>query len=147
MNKQILFTICLITSLTACTPTVETRGNLISEHRQEQIQPVTSTKYDVSQLWGPPTLVSPFDEKTWYYVGKTTEVMGVFKEEVIKQQIIKVKFDNNYFVAELDIIDPSQAKDVDFVERTTATAGKDFTILQQLVGNLGKFNSVPKTGN
>jgi outer membrane protein assembly factor BamE (lipoprotein component of BamABCDE complex) len=147
MNKNIFLTTCFIASLTACTPTIETRGNLISEYKQEQIEPAASTRYDVIQKWGPPTLVAPFDKKTWYYVGKTTESMGIFKHETIKQQIIKIKFDENDVVADMITIDPNNAKDIEFVERSTSTAGKEFTVLQQLIGNLGRFNGIPQSGN
>ena len=39
------------------------------------------------------------------------------------------------------MLDPEQGREVDFVDRRTPTAGREFTAFEQFVGNLGKFNS------
>jgi outer membrane protein assembly factor BamE (lipoprotein component of BamABCDE complex) len=131
--------------MAACTPTIETRGNLLSTAKLEQISPETSIQADVARLWGPPTTVSPFDPKTWYYIGETTSQKGIFEAEVDERQIIKVTFDENNTVTEVAAIDPKQAREVDFSDRRTPTAGREFTAFEQFVGNLGKFNNNIKT--
>ena len=56
--------------------------------------------------------------------------------------MIRVKFDssNNDTVTEVAEIDPKQGKDVNLVSRTTPAAGKEFTAVQQFIGNLGRYN-------
>lgn len=125
---------------TACTPTVETRGNLIIQNKLADIQPDISTRSDVELKWGPPTAVAPFDNKTWYYIGEQTETMGVFKHDVKERRIIAVHFNDMDIVASVEPLDPAKGRDVAFVERKTPTAGKEFGVLQQLVGNVGRFN-------
>ncbi len=130
-------------AITACAPTVATRGNLVADSKLEQIKPYYATKYDVQDRLGPPSAVAPFEENTWYYIGSTSETMGIFKEEVIKQRILAVKFDEYDTVMEITELDPNKAQEFEIVERKTPTAGKDFTFIQQLVGNVGRFNSIP----
>lgn len=125
----------------ACTPMVATRGNLLSESKIELVQPGTSTRADVSQAWGPPTTVAPFDNNIWYYIGETTEQKGIFEPEVTKRQMLRVKFAEDDTVEQLAAIDPKNGREVAFVDRKTSTAGKEFTAFQQFVGNLGKFNT------
>ena len=127
----------------ACTPTVTTRGNLISDTRLEKVKPYYTTKFDVQDRWGPPSAIAPFEENTWYYIGSTSETMGIFKEEVVKQRILAIKFDQYDTVMEIVELDPEQSQEVAFVDRKTPTAGKDFTFIQQIVGNVGRFNSLP----
>ncbi len=139
--------LCLL-ALGACSPIVATRGNLISPSRFLQVQANTSTRADVVHFWGPPTTTSPFDPNLWYYIGETTAQRGIFAPEVEKRRIIRVKFDSNDndTVVEVSDLDPKQAKNVNLVSRTTPTAGKEFTAIQQFIGNLGKFNQdVPQT--
>ena len=102
----------------------------------------TSKRSDVITQWGPPSAVSSFDQNTWYYIGETTEQKGIFAPEVIARRIIEVKFNPEDYetVIAINDINPSQAKDINIVERKTPTAGKEFTILQQLIGNMGKYN-------
>lgn len=132
-----------VLAMSACTPTVVTRGNMVSQTKFQQIQPNVSTRADVVQYWGPPTTTSSFDPNVWYYIGETTAQKGVFAPEVEKRRMIRIKFDpaNNDTVLEVADLDPSQAKDIALVSRTTPTAGKGFTVLQQFVGNLGKYNT------
>lgn len=130
-----------VIAVSACTPIVETRGNLVSPSNLRDIQPMTSTRADVSQKWGPPTTVSSMDPNTWYYIGETTAQEGVYASKVTKRQIIRVKFDMTDTVTEVTQIDPKLARDIEPSDRRTPTAGKDFTMLQQFIGNLGKFNT------
>ncbi len=132
--------------VSGCTPIIATRGNLISPTKFQQVQPNTSTRADVMQFWGPPTTTSPFDQNVWYYIGETTTQKGIFAPEVEKRRLIRVKFDaqNNDTVVEVADLDPKAAQNIDVVNRTTPTAGKDYTAVQQFVGNLGKYNTDTK---
>jgi outer membrane protein assembly factor BamE (lipoprotein component of BamABCDE complex) len=125
----------------ACTPITATRGNLLSETRLAAIQPGQSSRADVTQQWGPPTTVAPFDNNVWYYIGETTEQKGIFEAEVTKRQMVRVTFGPDDMVERIAGIDPKDGREIAFVDRKTSTAGKEFTAFQQFVGNLGKFNS------
>lgn len=127
--------------LGACTPITATRGNLLSETVIQRITPGTSTRADVTQYWGPPTTVAPFDNNVWYYIGETTEQKGIFEAEVTKRQMIRVTFAEDDTVDKIAGLDPKDGREIAFVDRKTSTAGKEFTAFQQFVGNLGKFNT------
>lgn len=131
----------LALQLSACTPTVETRGNMLSPTKLAQIEPQASIRADVQRIWGPPTAVAPFDGSTWYYIGETTSQQGVFEAKVKERQIVQVTFDDSNTVTDIAMIDPAQGRDVDFVDRRTPTAGREFTAFEQFIGNLGRFNS------
>lgn len=143
MKARFLSAAAALLILAGCSPTIATRGNLITDVKFQQVQAQKSTRADVVNLWGPPTAVSSFDQNTWYYIGETTSQKGIFAPEVDKRRIVRVKFnaENNDTVVEVADIDPKLASDVDPVKRTTPTAGKEFTFLQQFIGNLGRYNS------
>lgn len=148
MKKQKVFialtAIALSLATVACTPTVQTRGNLVSDIKFERIQPYSSSRADVSQLWGPPTTVAPLDQNTWYYIGETISDKGVRGTELVERRMIRVKFDDQDTVVEVVELDPSKARAIEVVDRKTPTAGKEFTAFQQFIGNLGKFNTEKK---
>lgn len=127
--------------MTACTPTVETRGNMLSSTKMAEVEVHQSIRSDVERIWGPPTTVSPFNPNVWYYIGEKTSQQGAFAAEVEDRQIVQVTFDDANTVTEIAMVDPAQGRDVDFVDRRTPTAGREFTAFEQFVGNLGKFNS------
>jgi outer membrane protein assembly factor BamE (lipoprotein component of BamABCDE complex) len=142
-NSPVQIAAIMALALAACSPTVVTRGNLISETKFQQIQPKVSTRADVMQFWGPPTTASSFDQNIWYYIGETTSQKGIYAPEVEKRRMIRVKFDpaNNDTVTDVADLDPAEARDVQLVGRQTPVAGKDYTVMQQFIGNLGKYNT------
>lgn len=147
MTRPLLCTAALLAlvagaSLTAaCTPLVETRGNLLSETKVALVKPATSSRADVTQAWGPPSTIGSFDNNVWYYIGETTERKGIFEPEVTQRQMIQVTFGPDDMVEKIAALDPKNGREIAFVDRKTSTAGKEFTAFQQFVGNLGKFNS------
>jgi|AntRauTorcE11897_2_1112592.scaffolds.fasta_scaffold04850_2 outer membrane protein assembly factor BamE (lipoprotein component of BamABCDE complex) len=142
LAKRLITVFVLAIMLGGCTAAVHTRGNLVPDSKLARIKPNVSTQYDVSSILGPPTLVSPFEqERIWYYAGHQTETMGVFKQETVKSRLVRVNFDETGMVTKIEELDPEVARDIDFSNRKTDTAGKEFTFLQQLVGNLGRFNT------
>lgn len=141
MRTALLFT-CML-ALSACTPIVTTHGNMLPAHKIEAVVPNVTGRADIMANWGPPTTVSPFDNNTWYYIGETDSQKGIFEHEVEKRQMVKVTFNAEDKVAEIVKIDSKAGRDVDVVDRKTPSAGKEYTAVQQFIGNLGKFNKAP----
>src|ERR1035437_103107 len=126
-NQSVIITFITL-ALAACTPTVATRGNLLTDSQFQKVQAQKSTRADVVQAWGPPTVTSPFDQNIWYYIGERTAQKGIYAPEVEKRRMVRVKFSpaNNDTVVEVADIDPRQAQNIDPVSRTTPAAGKEF---------------------
>jgi len=142
MKNRFLILLFTVFVFTACSPIVATRGNFISSHKFEKVAVNTSKRADVVQQWGPPTSASSFDQNTWYYIGETTEQQGIYAPKVKARRIIKVQFskDDNDTVIAIEDMDVKKAKDISLISRKTPTAGKEYTALQQMIGNLGKYN-------
>jgi len=145
MRTALLLT-CLL-ALGACAPTVTTHGNMLPKHKIEAVVPHVTGRADIMANWGPPSAVSPFDSNTWYYIGETSSQRGIFEHEVEKRQMVKITFDADDKVDAVAMVDPKLGRDVDVVSRKTPSAGKEYTAVQQFVGNLGKFNKPPVPGN
>jgi outer membrane protein assembly factor BamE (lipoprotein component of BamABCDE complex) len=128
----------------ACAPIVTSHGNLLTPSKLTQITPMTSTRVDVEQAWGPPTVVPAFDPNTWYYAGEVDKRTGIFAPKVDKRTVVKVTFDGSDTVTGVSVVDPKLAENITPVSRTTPSAGKEYTVVQQFIGNLGKFNKAKK---
>lgn len=128
-------------ALAACTGRVDTRGNMADPEAVSQITPGESTRGTVEDLLGSPTSLATFNDQTWYYIGRKTEKVAFFRPEVLEQQVVAIHFDAGGVVDDVKIYGPEDAREVELVDRTTPTAGKELTLLQQLFGNLGRFNN------
>ena len=125
--------------ITACTPTVNQRGNSLTDQQIATVQLGQSTRSDVLRALGSPTTKSPFNEEIWYYIGQETEKRGILDPEVMEERIVAVTFDEQGYVNDIRDID-NQRVNIPVERDATKTHGNDLTIMQQLLGNLGRFN-------
>lgn len=125
--------------LAACTPTQMTHGNIVEDYRMAEIVPGVSTRTNVLKSLGSPTTTAPFDDTVWYYIGQKMEKTGVFDPEVVEEKIVVVAFNEEGIVQTIEPVDANRI-DVPRVRRKTPTGGNEVTFLEQLLGNVGKFN-------
>jgi outer membrane protein assembly factor BamE (lipoprotein component of BamABCDE complex) len=123
-----------------CAPRLDVRGNLPDPDDVLAVQPGITTRDQVAQLLGSPSAVATFDDKTWYYMSKRTETTAFFDPDVLDQEVLIVKFDDTGVVSDMQLYGDENAREIQPVERTTPNLGQELTVLQQIVGNLGKFN-------
>lgn len=136
----------LAVSLTAagCAPIVDARGNLPPAERLAQIKPGAQTRDQVAQILGSPSTLSAFGDPTWYYVSYRTETTAFFAPAEVERKVIAVEFDPRGYVRKVDSYGMEDGKDVQFVKRETPTAGKEMSVLQQFLGNVGRFEGSEK---
>jgi outer membrane protein assembly factor BamE (lipoprotein component of BamABCDE complex) len=137
----------LLAGLAACQPRIDTRGNLPDPDNVLKINPGIDGRDQVANLLGTPSSIATFDDRTWYYISRRTETFAFFEPEVVDQEVLMVKFDEAGIVSDMQIYGLEDSKTIQPVERTTPTLGRELTILQQLIGNLGRFNKDTSTRN
>ena len=135
-----LFPVLLASAtLMACTPTQSTRGNIVEDFRMTEITPGISTRNNVLKSLGSPTTKAPFDENVWYYIGQKMEKKGIFDPEVTEEKVVVVAFNEEGIVDTIEEIDNERLV-IPKARDKTKTGGNDITILEQVLGNVGRFN-------
>ena len=123
-----------------CARSVEQRGNLPEQEKIAEIHPGSTTKEEVIKVLGSPSSVSIFNEKSWYYISRRTGQFAFFDPNVIDQQVYVVNFDDQGIVKAVDHKSLGDGKEITPVARATPAPGRELSFLEQLIGNLGKFN-------
>jgi len=123
-----------------CTPAIDHRGFVVSKQSLEKIAAGAASRADVLAALGTPSTVSAFDDSTWYYFGATMQREAFFDPELIERHILILRFDDADLVSEVATRDAASGREVTLVGRETPTAGHSFTILEQILGNIGRFN-------
>lgn len=137
--KTIALLLGSVALISACTPTQTNRGNMVEDFRMAEITPGVSTRTNVLKSLGSPTTTAPFDENVWYYIGQKMEKHGIFDPEVVEEKVVVVAFNEEGIVEKLERVN-SDRLDVPKVRRKTPTGGNEVTFMEQLLGNVGKFN-------
>jgi outer membrane protein assembly factor BamE (lipoprotein component of BamABCDE complex) len=127
-------------ALAGCSATVEQRGNLPKSDEFAEIHPGKTTKDEVVKILGTPSTVGAFDDKSWYYVSRRTSQFAFFDPNVLDQQVYVVDFNDKGVVKAVDHKTLRDGREIDPVARATPAPGRELSFLEQLVGNLGKFN-------
>jgi outer membrane protein assembly factor BamE (lipoprotein component of BamABCDE complex) len=131
--------LCLLA--VACGGKEDLRGNEPDPEKVLAINPGIDTRQQVAQLLGTPSTTSTFDPNTWYYISKRTHQFAFFDPDIIDQEVLVVKFDDAGAVRDMYIYGVEDGVVIEPTERTTPTFGQELTILQQLIGNFGRFNT------
>jgi len=127
--------------LGACSTTVETHGHRLDEERVAQIRPGASSRGDVASLLGSPSTLASFDSRTWYYVGRRVEEQNFFDRDLAAQDVVRVRFDETGTVAAVDRFALADARAVDPADDETPTGGNELNVVEQFIGNIGRFNA------
>src|SRR5271165_1329698 len=129
-----------MTLFAGCATSVEQRGNLPTQDKIAEVHPGTTTKDEVIKILGSPSSLSIFNDKSWYYISRRTEQFSFFDPNVVDQQVYVVNFDDQGVVKAVDHKSLEDGKDVVPVARATPAPGRELSFLEQVIGNLGKFN-------
>jgi outer membrane protein assembly factor BamE (lipoprotein component of BamABCDE complex) len=134
-----------LVALAGCNiPTVQ-RGNLPKADALQQVKPGETDKQTVTRLLGTPSTIPTFDDKTWYYISRETKQIAFLNPEILDQQVIAIRFDDSGIVAGIDHKTLKDAKNITPNPNATPAQGREFTFLEQLIGNFGKFNNSKAT--
>jgi len=131
----------------ACSVPVDPRGNLPTEAQLSQIKPGVTDKASVTRILGSPSTVAAFDTDTWYYVSQKTKEVAFLKPELLDQEVLIVDFDKKGVVSDIRHRGLEDRVAVVPNPKATPAPGREFTFLEQLIGNFGKFSGAGAPGS
>jgi outer membrane protein assembly factor BamE (lipoprotein component of BamABCDE complex) len=132
--------VAAVLSVVACSPDISTHGHRFDAAALARVEPGNSSQDDVMNLLGSPSALATFDDRTWYYISQRTEQHSFYFSTVVSQDVVAIVFDDQGTVSAINRNGLDSAMDVDLVDRETPTAGNELTVLEQFLGNIGRFN-------
>jgi outer membrane protein assembly factor BamE (lipoprotein component of BamABCDE complex) len=124
-------------TLSGCAPEINSRGHVPDPESLERIKPGQQTRDQVLDLLGSPSATGTFEDSRWYYITRKTEQLAFYDPELVEARVIMVEFDTAGFVKQVAQLSNDDAQDIDPVDRTTATKGRELGFFEQILGNLG----------
>jgi outer membrane protein assembly factor BamE (lipoprotein component of BamABCDE complex) len=130
--------------LAGCETNVAQRGFAGTPGSVEKLEVKTQSREDVVRLIGSPSTIATFNPNVWYYVAQKQEQFAFFKAHIVDQKVLQLTFNDEGRLQTIKSYDLANAQDVRMVSRITPTAGKELTVLEQIMGNVGKFSGPAK---
>lgn len=142
MKKAVIhvFLAAVIGATVACTPTIDTRGNLPHPEDLAKITAGKTTRDEVQTLLGTPSSTLLYGGESWQYISSTFETVAFFKPELKDRKVVAFYFDDAGIVKSVTYKGMEDGKEVVLVDRETPTAGKELGLIEQLLGNIGRFS-------
>ena len=127
--------------LAGCAPTSIYQGFQAIDAKPQDAKVGEDTKSTVMSRLGTPSAVSTFDPNQWYYISQVVEYQSFYKPRTVRREVVALSFDrDSEKVTRVDTLTLKDGRVIAYNGRETPTRGRQLSVLEQLLGNLGQSN-------
>jgi outer membrane protein assembly factor BamE (lipoprotein component of BamABCDE complex) len=131
-------------SLGACAPISTYSGFQTVESDPKDVKVGLDTKSTVRGKLGSPSTTSTFDANTWFYMNQIKERVAFRRPTVVSRNVVAISFDkDSEVVKSVHTYTLKDGKVIAYNGRETPTRGRELSILEQLLGNVGRGSLIP----
>ncbi|MFI4966501.1 MAG: outer membrane protein assembly factor BamE [Caulobacterales bacterium] len=131
-------------SLSACAPITSYSGFQAIESNPKDVKVGTDTMSTVRARLGSPSTTGTFDPNTWFYMNQVKSRVAFRQPEVVARNITAITFNKESEVVErVNNLTLKDGKVIAFNGRETPTRGRELSILEQILGTVGRGTLLP----
>ena len=131
--------------LSACSPITSYSGFQAIDSDPKDVAVGTDTKSTVRAKLGSPSVQSTFDPNVWFYVNQIKERVAFRKPQVTARNVTAIAFNKDTEMVEtVNVYTLKDGKVIAFNNRETPTRGREMTVLEQLLGSVGRGGLLPQ---
>ncbi len=145
MIRQSALAIACALALGACTPVASYQGFQAVEQNPKDAKVGLDTKSTILDRLGSPSTVAAFDPNTWYYITQVTDRLTYHHPQVRSRTVVSIVFDKTS--EQVTAVNSYTLKDgrvIAYNGRETPTRGRELSVLEQLLGNVGRGTMLPR---
>jgi outer membrane protein assembly factor BamE (lipoprotein component of BamABCDE complex) len=147
MFRRVMIAACAVGVLAtgACAPITSYSGfQTIDADPAKDVKVGGDTKSTVRAKLGSPSATSTFDPNVWFYMNQVKERVAFERPKVVARHVTAISFDkeseqvtavNNYTLKDGRVIA--------YNEHETPTRGRQLSILEQILGTVGRGSMLP----
>jgi outer membrane protein assembly factor BamE (lipoprotein component of BamABCDE complex) len=129
-----------------CAPIRQLNGYQAIEHEPADVKVGEDTKSTVLDTLGSPSAVSTFDPNVWFYMSQHSNQMSFHAVRVTKRSVVQITFDkDSEKITDVKTFTLKDGKIIAYNGRETPTRGRELSIIEQLLGNVGRGSLLPPT--
>ncbi|MBI1198101.1 MAG: outer membrane protein assembly factor BamE [Phenylobacterium sp.] len=131
--------------LSACSPITSYSGFQAIDSDPKDVAVGTDTKSTVRAKLGSPSVTSTFDPNVWFYVNQIKQRVAFRKPKVTSRNVTAITFDKeSEAVTAVNVYTLKDGKVIAYNNRETPTRGREMTVLEQLLGSVGRGGLLPQ---
>jgi outer membrane protein assembly factor BamE (lipoprotein component of BamABCDE complex) len=148
MFRRALIAACAIGLLStgACAPITSYSGfQAIDADPAKDVKVGGDTKSTVRGKLGSPSATSTFDPNIWFYMNQVKERIAFEHPKVVARHVTAIAFDkDNEQVTAVNNYTLKDGRVIAFNEHETPTLGRQLSILEQVLGTVGRGSMLPQ---
>jgi len=128
----------------ACAPITSHHGFQAIEADPKDVKAGVDTKSTVRGKLGSPSATSTFDANTWYYVNSVKARVAFRRPTTVSRSVTAIVFNKD--TEQVETVRNYSLKDgkvIAYNGRETPTRGRELTVLEQLLGTVGRGSMLP----
>jgi len=137
----------LLVGAGACTPTISYNGFQAREDKPQDVKVGIDTRSTVLTKLGSPSVVATFEPNIWYYVSQTTARSAYFRPKLRERDVVAITFDKDEKVTGVNAYKLKDGFKIAYSGRETPTRGRELSVLEQILGNVGRGGMLPQDQN
>jgi outer membrane protein assembly factor BamE (lipoprotein component of BamABCDE complex) len=143
MIRRLAIATCALAVLgattSACTPSVSYQGYQAIDAKPADVKVGADNKNTVRARLGSPSMVSTFDPNVWFYISQVSQRQAFYKPRTVRRDVVAIAFNkDDQSVTKVDTLNLKDGRVIAYNGRETPTRGRQLSVLEQLLGNLGQ---------
>ena len=132
-------------TLGACAPITSYSGfQTIDADPAKDVKVGADTKSTVRAKLGSPSATSTFDPNVWFYMNQMKERVAFERAKVVARHVTAITFDKeSEQVTEVNNFTLKDGRVIAYNEHETPTRGRQLTVLEQILGTVGRGSMLP----
>jgi outer membrane protein assembly factor BamE (lipoprotein component of BamABCDE complex) len=147
MFRRVMIAACAAGLLAtgACAPITSYSGfQTIDADPAKDVKVGGDTKSTVRAKLGSPSATSTFDPNVWFYMNQVKERVAFKRPQVVARHVTAIAFDkDNEQVTAVNNYTLKDGRVIAYNEHETPTRGRQLTILEQILGTVGRGSMLP----
>lgn len=132
-------------ALNACAPITSYSGFQAIDSDPKDVKVGTDTKSTVRAKLGSPSATSTFDPNLWFFVNQVKQRVAFQKPRVAARNVTAITFSKDSELVEaVNTYTLKDGKVIAYNGRETPTRGREITVLEQLLGSVGRGGLLPQ---
>ena len=132
---------------TACTPIYRNTGYAPTEAELAAVQVGVDTRETVTQAVGRPSTSGLLNDDGWFYVQSRWRQGGIRGSQELERQVVVISFDDGGYVRNIERFGLEEGRVVPISRRVTETNVAGPSVIQQILGNFGNYNTAQALDN
>ncbi len=139
MLLKFFLVVALASTLSSCVKKTQYRGYYFGGSPEMKVKSGMKVE-EVMENMGSPTTSSALGKPIFFYVGSKYEQKAFFTPKLVEQKILSVHFSSAGEVEKVESYNLGDAEEIKFSKEHTEIEGNKMGILEQVLGNIGRFS-------